>query len=270
MWNIEKSAEKQLYDILLNRLLKAWYKKDDIVLKKIKDDIWSVWDKKNIWTFCKNNWEILLNTEGSRKDDEYFNKWAYLAWFREIKSAIWEYNMFYLNTIDTKTGKPKNWAKPIDKYSYDYYKAWVDIKFYRSKLWLETFKLEDKEWWYSKMSSNSLDRKINTGAIRLVDMLDLVDPKKWVITKEQFFKYLPQLQAMLLSQIWDPRFERLWDPINIKEITFYKEEKLISDSLFKQAKKKIEDLEKAKKNKATTKKEIHSQTQIETKEVYSS
>jgi hypothetical protein len=96
----------------------------------------------------------------------------------------------------------------------------------------------------------------------------LVDPKKQVITKEQFFKYLPKLQAMLLGQIWDPRFERLWDPINIKEITFYKEEKLISENLFKQAKKKIEDLDKAKKNKATTKKEIHSQAHMEAGEVY--
>jgi hypothetical protein len=49
----------------------------------------------------------------------------------------------------------------------------------------------------------------------------------------------------------------------------YKKYNLIPESLYNQAKKKLEDFDKAKKNKAKTKKEIHSQTHTEANEVYS-
>jgi hypothetical protein len=52
-------------------------------------------------------------------------------------------------------------------------------------------------------------------------------------------------------------------------LSLYKKYNLIPENLYNQAKKKLDDLDKVKKNKSKTKKEIHSQTQTDTKEIYS-
>ncbi|MDD2565690.1 MAG: hypothetical protein PHZ26_01980 [Candidatus Gracilibacteria bacterium] len=210
--------------------------------------------------------EVIFNIAYLR-DDLYFKNGTYKAGYREIKDSKGVYNMYSLKDIDFDTGNPKVGVKPVDIHSQKYFEIWININFFESKLMTESFKLEDKGGGYTKMSDGKLERKIDAGALRIADLISLVDEKRKVITKEQFNKYLPILQSILLSQIGDSRFEKLGESINEREIKFYVDYGYITKDLARECYRKLRELEEIKQKKEKGEKEIHSKTHFETQEI---
>jgi hypothetical protein len=74
----------------------------------------------------------------------FFQKAGYLGGYREIPSETGPVNLHHIKDIDKK-GNPVPGAKPVDKFSREYYQAFVDIAFYDDKLIIETFKKESSD-----------------------------------------------------------------------------------------------------------------------------
>ena len=89
--------------------------------------------------------------------------------------------------------------------------------------------------------------------------------KQWQIWEEQFNKFLPNLQKILLSQIWDPRFEKIWDYITKKELDTYLKDWLITKELHTQCINKLEKVEKLREEKENKVNWIKSDTKISKK-----
>lgn len=82
---------------------------------------------------------MILNLNALR-GGHFFQKASYLAGYREIPSEAAPVNLYHIRDVDDK-GNPVPGAKPIDKFSREYYQAFLDITFYDDKLGIETYKL---------------------------------------------------------------------------------------------------------------------------------
>ena len=263
MANIENKSEK-LYQILIKDLISKWYEKNDIEIRKIDNDLYAVWNKKNIWFFCHENGKPIFNLKAVW-EAHYFNKALFLAWYREIRDINWVYNLYSLNNINLSTWNPNFWAKPIDKYSLKYFQIWKDIIFHEDKLWLETMKITDTKWNLHKTWNWQLEWYIDSWVLRIKDVYALFKQKQ--IDKNTFDKHLPSLQKILLSQIWDTRFEALWDYVTEKEIKDYLEGGYISRELARECYKKIKERDSIKTKKEKKKQEIHSRVHFEVSDI---
>jgi hypothetical protein len=213
------------------------------------------------------NWKIYVifnNTD--IRENPFFDKSAYLLWYREIKSSNWVYEMYHLKDIDIITGQAKPWAQKIDIYSDDYFKIWNNILFTEDRIFLESLKLKTENWKYLEIKWVELDPFMRDKTIRIKDIVKFYE--NWQLNQNDYIKYIKQAQNIILEQIWDERADAHKDPITQKELSLYKKYNLIPESLYNQAKKKIENLVKAKKKKSWNKRQIHSQAHLEVSEVY--
>jgi len=194
----------------------------------IEDDIYSVWDEKNIWFFTNEKREIYFNLETIWKS-HYFEKWWFLAWYREVKNEkTWEYLMYKLWDLDVRW-KPKPEAKAIDKYSLKYFETWVNIRFYDHVLWTITLLKKDDKWkYYMWLKEEAWDRHIismiNANALQISDLIQFKN--QWQITEKTMLKYAKKIYldkdkdwlTILQKQCSDFRFEKTWKQITIKEL----------------------------------------------------
>ncbi|EKE29685.1 MAG: hypothetical protein ACD_2C00121G0003 [uncultured bacterium (gcode 4)] len=227
-------------------------------LWKVSNSVYAdSFDWINVTSFIDKKWETIFHVDPVRSA-HYFKKALYLAWYKEIKDASWIYNLYLIKNIDTKTWNAILWSKPLDKHSLEYFRAWHDIIFHEDKLWLETYKRPSLEWNLHKPQDWQLEWYIWSWALRIKDLHTLLMQKQ--IDRKIFDKFLPSLQKLLLTQIWDTRFEALWDYVTEQEIKDYYEGWYISKDLAMECYKKIKERDSIKQRKEKRKKEIRSKT----------
>ena len=177
----------------------------------------------------------------------YFKKASFLAWYREVKDSKWIYNMYALKDINPITWNSAPQAKPIDIYSEEYFNIWKNIDFQEDKLSIESYKLEDISWKLNPVKDKLLSWLIGTKSIRIKDLYTF--KKQWQINDIQFNKFLPQVRELLLEQIWDTRFDALWDYVTEKEIKDYFKNWFISKELATKCYMKIKERDELRKKK---------------------
>ena len=257
-------------ELVISDLKKRWMlsKYPDLKVKHIWN--WIVWTFRewNIKVYDKIiNWEVdvIFNIAGVRKA-HYFKKALYLAWFNEIKDTNWIYNLYKRKDIDSKNWNPIPWSKPLDKYSMEYFNAWNNIVFQEDKLGLETMKNADTSWNMHHFSEWQLEWYIESWVPRIKDLHTFLKQKQ--IDKKTFDKHFPSVQKLLLSQIWDTRFEALWDYVTEQEIKDYYEWGYIPKELARECYKKIKERDSLKQKKEKKKKEIHSKASHDINEIH--
>lgn len=194
---------------------------------------------------------MILNLNSIRRA-HYFQKASYLAGYREIPSDTGPVELYRIRDIDGK-GNPVPGAKPLDKFSYEYYVAFTDISFYDDKLIVETFRKPDAvdkskpgdQPTYSKMEDELLLSLAKKGALRIRDLV--VFKETGQTTDSGYHAALEILRKNLLATIGDYRFERINDGVTKKELDSYLKEDLISPDLHLSAVRKLERVEKLRK-----------------------
>jgi hypothetical protein len=258
-------SEKMVYDDLKKRGILNKY--PDTKVKHIWNWIVASYREWNVKVYDRViNWkiEVQFNLKTTR-EAHYFKKASYLAWYREVEDSKWIFQMYSIKDIDIKTWNPIKWANPLDKFSLKYFKAWQDISFQEDKLGLETIKDVDTEWNFHSPTESQLKAYIETWTVRIKDVYTFLKQKQ--IDKNTFDKFLPSLQKLLLIQIWETRFEALWDYVTEQEIKDYYEWGYISKDLARECYKKIKERDSIKQKKEKKKKDIHSKAHLETKEI---
>ena len=268
MWEVVKDNVyyRKQEEILLKKDIDSGFAKPwEAIAKHLWKGIYAIGTTKNVWYFTREKNEMLFSLRPVSRA-HYFKKASYLAWFKEIKDANWVYNLYKGKDIDSKSWNPIPWAKPLDKYSMEYFNAWNDIVFHEDKLWLETMKNADTSWNLHHFSEWQLEWYIKSWVPRIKDLYTFLKQKQ--IDKKTFDKHLPSLQKLFLSQIWDMRFEALWDYVTEQEVKDYYEWGYISKELARECYKKIKERDSIKQKKEKKKKEIHSKASHDINEIH--
>ena len=246
MWNLEKN-ENIIQNLEI--LAKQRFNDSEAKVSKINDNLYSLETDWNINGYVNEEWKVIANPSIFSDYDNY-NELLELTWYKEKKD--WKlYRMYRL----------KDW-KEIDKYSLEYFQIWVDINFY------EAYRLSNLKI-NNRISSNQLKKLlpslIETWSFRIKDLTPFLKRKQ--ISEEEFKKELPKLVDLLKKQIIDIRFKKINDEVSEQEIKDYFEnwyigelytKELLSILKFRQEKTKTIEIEK---------KEIYSETIIETNKI---
>lgn len=206
---------------------------------------------------------MILNIKALRRA-YYFQKAGYLAGYREIPSDTQPVNLYHIQNIDNK-GNPLSGAKPIDKFSREYYKAFIDIRFYDDRLGIETYKLPMTNGKYGTVELKELRLLAESGALRIRDLV--VFKKTGQTTETDFTAALAILQKNLLNTIGDYRFERVNQGVTREELDSYLKDGLIDKVLHTRAIQRLEQVEKIKRAVGEKHSEIMSETQVKTAEL---
>lgn len=200
----------------------------------------------------------------------YFQKASFLAGYREIPSDTQPVNLYHIRDIDNK-GNPIPGAKPIDKFSQEYYRAFMEITFYDDRLILETFKKPDavdKPMPEDKPTFTKIDDKFLMSFADVMRIRDLVQLKKQgQVSENGYQSTLVVLQKKLLSTIGDYRFERVNQGVKKEELDSYLKDGLIDQILYTRAIQKLEQVEKIKRALSEKHSKIIEQTQVRTAEL---
>lgn len=266
-----EQAEKQLRAIIVPRLrLKGnteEFLKNKLVIKQVEPNVFIAGSERIVSTFYRENWEMIMNLNWLR-DEHYFSKASYIAGYREIPSDTGPVNLYRIQDIDNK-GDPLPGTKPINKFSQEFYRAFMDIAFYNDRLILETFKQPDavdKSTSENQRTFSKMDDKLllsfTNWVMRIRDLVQL--RKQGQISDRWYQSALSILQKNLLSVIGNHRFEHvnLW--ITREELDSYLKDELIDKALYTRAIQKLEQVEKIKRAVGEKHSEITNQTQIKT------
>ncbi len=254
----EQLKEKNVISTLINKetadlkekwLLESywWWVKINKITKNIYSVEWYTW---NISYFIDKNWKTILSTVWIMKN-YYFKTASILAGYTEVKQKDGTYKLYKIWSIDINTKKIKP-EKVVDKYSEEYFNAWMDIAFYSISMSILLFHKEATDWGYTPQNKEWLDIDIDFKVLKIKDLYEYKE--HWQITDKIYKELLPQVQALLLEQIWDRRFERVWRQITKEEIEFYKKENLISSELYELAIQQLAEVEKLRQQEAEEKK----------------
>ncbi len=270
-----EQAEKQVASILIPRLRMKGnseeFLKTKLIIKQVDKGVFSVGTTESVSFFCDEKGEAILKLI-SQREAYYFKQAGYLAWFREVKESDGKtLNLYHIRDIDNK-GNPLSWVKPIDKFSREYYQAFMDIDFYDDRLVLETFKKPDavekstseSEKKFTKPDTQLL-LSLATSVMRIKDLVIL--KKQWQVTESDYKSALAILQKNLLNTIGDYRFERVNQGVTRGELDLYLNDGLIDKALHSRAIQRLEQVEKIKKAVGDKHSEIMSETQIKTAEL---
>lgn len=203
----------------------------------------------------------------SVRNEYYFQKAGFLAGYREIPSSTGPVNLYHIRDIDNK-GNPIPGAKPIDKFSREYYQAFMDIDFYDNRLILETFKKPDavdKPTPEDKPTFTKMNDKFLMSFIDVMRIRDLVQLKQQgQVTEKGYQSALAILQKNLLNTIGDYRFERVNQGVKREELDSYLKDGLIDQALYTRTIQKLEQIERLKRAINKKHSEIMGQTQVRT------
>ena len=233
---------------------KKWYlqKYPNTQVKFIEENVFAVFsNEKNIALFCDRNWDTILNI-WYLAESYYFKTACIFAWYIEVKNKNWVYIMYKIKNIDREK-KIINPEKIVDKYSEEYFKAWMNIAFFELSLSILLFHKEATDGWYTPQSKEWLLIDIKYKVLKIKDLYEY--KQKEQIDAKLFNELLPKVQNLLLEQIWDDRFKRAWREITMEELNFYKNEHLIPEELYQLAKKefeKVQSLEQKKQEEQRT------------------
>lgn len=237
-----ENTEARVLSIIVSRLKSKGYPEDKLKTlkaKQVQDDVFIIGTDRIISTFYNGRWEAIFNL-GVERESYYFNQASFLAGYREFPSETKPMELYHLRDLDDK-GNPLPGAKPIDKFSNDYYQAFMEISFYDDRLILDTFLLPDaiEEWqtkWprtYSKVSDKLIFSFIDSKVVRIKDLVEL--KKHEQVTDSLYTKVLSILQSQLIDSIGDSRFERVNRGVTQEELDFYFKNNLIPEELYGKA-----------------------------------
>jgi len=138
-----RDKEKELKDLLKNRLLNIWYDFSKVQITYLWDDVFAIWYENRIWFFCNSEWNNYFNLK-SLSINYFFEKASILAWYKEIKRKDGIYEMYKIKEINKKWDKidTKLWEK-LDKYSLENFQAWQNIDFFENLLLIKTICIAD-------------------------------------------------------------------------------------------------------------------------------
>ena len=210
---------------------------------------------------------MYFNIDAIRKPEVFFRDASIFAEFLEVKDGD-EYKMYRLQDIELKSGKPFPNAKPIDKYSPEYFKAWQDLDFFASKFAVRSILLgvkngENGARSYPKFPENTVNRIVAPGGIRIRDLIQLY--KQNQISDEALVAQLKKMPDLLPRQCNDSRFARMNDEVTIAELDSYlhfknnhgQEQPLIAQAVYDRCIALIKAREEHKKVQAS----VHQRTQ---------
>lgn len=201
----------------------------------------------NVSLYMNEKWEIIFNIWTI--SENYFYKISQLlsGYVERKNEQTGEYELYRIKTINWKPyilwlewlvwGNLNNiniWVwEQVDKLSKDYYDVFIDIIFYTEKLWLNVFKHEPNEWEKRTVfEENVLWLFTKNWVIRIKDLVSLLEYWQLSGWKAMFDEFLPKVREKLLSQIWDKRFQNVWDVVTLEEIQNYYENWLIDRDLY--------------------------------------
>lgn len=221
-----------------------WWK---IIITHIVDDVFSVeWISWNITYYINWSNDVLV-TLWNIWESPLFKQWLLLSWFIETKDDKWVYHLYRIREINWKDYPSwilsliwwdlskisiTKWEE-VDKYSEEYYNAWVDISFYVWYIAIGSLKRPPLKWDKLVMVWNDfLDACISDKVLRIKDLLFFKE--RWDIDKDIYDKLLPKVVNLLLWQIWDKRFDMVWDPVTKEELDWYFKEWYITKEYYLQ------------------------------------
>lgn len=290
MWtNSEQNKELISFDMvekkILDNIKKDWYLEEykTITIKNISYNIYSVeWYTNNILYYCNKDSKIIFSLLPIMQD--MFYKIAMILWcYRNVKWDDWRYRMYKIETIDWKPYKERidgidqlldidtnklkieTW-KELDKYSEDYYQAWLDIWFYIRSYALLAYKLKKNDWEYRVISDEWLNIDITFKAIRIKELESYLINKQ--ITQESFDKFLPKIKALLPEQILDQRFDNVGNTITKKELDWYLDRGRITIQEYNLLLESLEEVEQQKRIKTMKEKALKHWTKWELERVW--
>lgn len=227
-----KEREDKVYQILLSKWIDKKY--PNLKIKYIQDDVFVIWNDKWVYSYCTEKWEPIFNIRVIR----WFNfvkTWEAIigSWYLEKKE--WEgYKLYELIWFDWNDNPVTN-KKPINPYSKEYYKAWVDIDF--NATILDKTLLKKSINYFSKDEllklQKSLLSDINTWAILIDDMEILLEQKK--ISKEFFMEAISKIvSGKLILQCWDKRLDDVNQWITEEKLKIFYQKWYIDQNLAKE------------------------------------
>jgi len=295
--------------------------KKKIITQENKDKFWTlkvkqIWknvfelvteETNNIEWFNNINWEVILNITAVI-EDHFFNEALILSWlyfFKEKNSPtdhlhILKYNWKNVYDLDAKTllklveqvqdnKNKKNklkWLskwKEIDKFSYEYFKAWQNISFFEDRLilkaiqktillWSLKWELDKHniKWFFDRTNKERpnyfLDFKLEDWTLLIKDIdffanhqMLSKDKKKNEDLKQYYIKNISKI--WFLKQIMDEKFFKTWDQITKNQVENYYKKWYLPEKIYKQAINILEEIEQAdtkldKKKEEEQKKEL--------------
>jgi hypothetical protein len=257
-----EASERQLLSVLSARYRLNGTPEEKLRLlraKKVDENVFIVGTDRVVSFFYDGKWDMLLSLKELRTV-HYFLKASYLAGYREIPSDSKPVDLYRIKDLDDK-GNPVSGAKPVDKFSREYYQAFMDITFYDDKLIIETFKKESSDTnTYTPLDTKPLLSIAKWWAMRIRDLVAF--KKTGQTTDSDFTTALSILQKNLLNTIGDYRFERVNQGVKREELDSYLKDGLISKELHAQAIQKLERVEKIKRAVSDKHSQIMNQTQV--------
>ena len=246
-------------------------------------------ETKNVEWFNNIDWEIVLNIT-SVIEDPLFKEALILSglYFWKEKDSptdhlhILKYNWKEVYYLDAKTllklveqvqdNKDKKerlkWLekwKEIDKFSYEYFKAWKNIVFYEDRLFFDWFKKTIKLWelkwelekykdkyviWYFEWWNYKIEDHLFIGSVLIKDIEFFAnyqmlskDKNKNEELKKYYIKKI--VKDWFLKQIMDERFIKTQDQITKEQVEEYYKKWYLPEKIYKQAIKTLEKIEKA-------------------------
>lgn len=261
-----EQAEKRLRDIITPQLrLKGNtedFLKNKLIIKQVERNVFILGTNRIVSAFYDEKSDVILNLNSLRRA-YYFQKAGYLAGYREIPSDTQPVNLYHIKDIDDK-GNPLSGAKPIDKFSREYYKAFMDIAFYDDRLMIESYKKPMTDGKFGEMDDELL-LMFSESSMRIRDLVQM--KRQGQVTEKGYKSALAILQKNLLNTIGDYRFERVNQGVRREELDSYLKDGLIDQALHTQATQKLERVEKIKRALGEKHSEITCQTQIKTAEL---
>ena len=277
--------KKVIEDLKKDNLLEEFGWEENIEVYKLWSWVYEVYanDTKNIQHFCNKEWETILSIWSVIKD-KYFKEALILSWlyFAKEKDSptdhlhILKYNWKEVYYLDAKTllklveqvqdNKDKKerlkWLekwKEIDKFSYEYFKAWKNISFYEERLYLHLVKNsvivhKEDDWtgFFDKWWKSSLDYDLDDWFLLIKDIeffanYQMLSKDKDKNKNEELKKYYIKkiVKDLFLKQIMDERFIKTQDQITKEQVEEYYKKWYLPEKIYKQAIKILEEIEKA-------------------------
>lgn len=229
--------ERRIYQLMLDKnFITEW----EAFVNYLENWIFVIGSQKNgikwnVWFYCNENWDVIFNLKAI-SDWPYFKQAQLLSWYIEKKMPNGDYEMYKITTVNWKPypqwlslllGWNINninlwvWEK-VNKYSIDYFKIWQNINFYEAKLFNKTLQLSPTPWENPTILNEEYFRiDIKNWNLRIKDLVKFLEQGQLEWWQDLFKLLLPKVREKLLEQIWDKRFDMVWDPVTAEEIQNY-------------------------------------------------
>lgn len=244
--DIIKQKEEKVYQILLAEWLDKKY--PNLKVNYIKEDVFLISNEKWVYSYCNEKWEGFLNIKFVRWM-QFVDTWEAILWSWYFEKKEWDvYKLYRVLWLD-KNDTPVLEKTPIDPYSKEYYKAWVDIDFNATLLGKTLYKKNPTNLFTKEeleQMQNNLLMDIKYWAILIDDLEIFLEQKK--ITPEFFNNAVKRIVSeKLLLQCWDERLDKVNQWITVIKIKEYFDKWYINVEIAENCKRAIEEKEKKKK-----------------------